>query len=272
MRLQVFTRTIDKNRARLYFDPHSMGKKREREISSFQKGEIFTLQGAECDDFQMPKRTYEVIKKIDTISDVQLDGLVVKQIGGDESTIFSLTKADCKMLDIDFQPKLQLFPLNMNWKAVTSSPSFKPFNENDFSTYPIMKESELIEKCVIEIEEGNFGIMPRFYITAKTSIQTRNGFIGIGSDLQGSIVTSQINGRGDREYVEFNVRGIDPKEIEGMDFFDLFTLKVCIVETNTNGGLRENSFLTINDNRRKWAISMPTSHFINYSNIFHECL
>ena len=77
----------------LFFSP-LMGEKREVKVEKFKKGDVFALQGVECDDFSMPVKEYEVIKKVDDVFGIQLDGLVVKQISGDTSTIFSLTKTD----------------------------------------------------------------------------------------------------------------------------------------------------------------------------------
>ena len=131
--------TINKNYIELYFDPQKMGVKRDVKHEKFQEGDVFSLQGVECDGFKMPQKEYQIIKKINHIDGVDLDGVVVKQIGGEQSTIFSLTKLDCQNLGIEFQPSLQIFPSNMNWKKISNSSSFgfKPFSKND----PLQRKS-----------------------------------------------------------------------------------------------------------------------------------
>lgn len=65
---------------------------------SFNKGDKYALvlQGEE--DFQNIERTYAVVRKIDKLNIIEIDAVIVKQIGGDNTTIFSLTQADCKEL------------------------------------------------------------------------------------------------------------------------------------------------------------------------------
>ena len=85
---------------------------------SFNRGDKYALvlQGEE--DFQNIERTYVVVGKIDKLNNIEIDAVIVKQIGGDNTTIFSLTKADCKELGIKYVPGLQLFPANMDWKSL----------------------------------------------------------------------------------------------------------------------------------------------------------
>lgn len=88
---------------------------------SFNRGDKYALvlQGEE--DFQNIERTYAVIGKIEKLNDIEIDAVIVKQIGGNDTTIFSLTKADCKELGIRYVPGLQLFPANMNWKQLKTN-------------------------------------------------------------------------------------------------------------------------------------------------------
>ena len=85
---------------------------------TFNRGDKYALvlQGEE--DFQNIERTYVVVGKIDKLNNIEIDAVIVKQIGGDNTTIFSLTKADCKELGIKYVPGLQLFPSNMDWKSL----------------------------------------------------------------------------------------------------------------------------------------------------------
>ena len=232
----------------LFFSP-LMGDKREVKVEKFKKGDVFALQGVECDDFSMPVKEYEVIKKVDDVFGIQLDGLVVKQISGDTSTIFSLTKTDCQTLGIEFQPRLLFFPMNMNWKEVIISQheKIKEFNPLDMGTYPVFKETKLIERIVVrinnviqiggEIRCGNFTIsnkelMGGFMLIAKKNISVRDGVLRQGQVIYGMNVTgglfrhSGLLINDNSIYFEFCVGGIDPSIVDGIDFHDLFDVKV----------------------------------------------
>ena len=241
--------TIDSSFIELYFNPAIMGKKRHIELEKYKEGDIFSLQGAECDDFKMPTKTFQVIKKVDEVYGIKLNGLVVKQIAGEESTIFSLTKNDCTMLGIDFQPKLQLFPMEMNWKEVQLKERevYKSFNKEDFSTYPVDQHDNLIHRLVIKIypviensvydtyRVGNIGGVPTrclydsICICAKQNISSANSLIRRGECFVGVNITQHITGnklcniasRGEAFY-EFTLYGISPKEIEGLKLSDVF--------------------------------------------------
>lgn len=240
--------TVEPIYTSLYFSP-SMGEKREVKVEKFKKGDVFALQGAECDDFSMPIKEYEVIKKVDEIFGIQLDGLVVKQISGDTSTIFSLTKTDCQTLGIEFQPRLLFFPLNMNWKEVIvkQHEKVRDFNPLDMGTYPVFKESKLIERIVVRIEGitqiddeircGDFNITRKeliagFMLSVKKTISVKNGVLVPNQVIYGMNVTGGIFRQsgllinGNAIYFEFNVNGIDPSIVEGVDFHDLFDVKV----------------------------------------------
>lgn len=240
--------TIEPNYTSLFFSP-SMGEKREVKVEKFKKGDVFALQGVECDDFLMPIKEYEVIKRVDEIFGVQLDGLVVKQISGDVSTIFSLTKTDCQTLGVEFQPRLLFFPLNMNWKEVIVKQREKisEFNPLDMSTYPVFKETKLIERIVVKIDgitqvEGEIRcngfkinrkeLMGGFMLSVKKPIQVKNGMLVPNQVIYGTNVTAPIFEKigllinDNSIYFEFNVDGIDPLTVEGVDFHDLFDVKV----------------------------------------------
>ena len=240
--------TIEPTYASLFFSP-LMGEKREVKVEKFKKGDVFALQGVECDDFSMPVKEYEVIKKVDEIFGIQLDGLVVKQISGDTSTIFSLTKTDCQTLGIEFQPRLLFFPMNMNWKEVIISQheKIKEFNPLDMSTYPVFKETKLIERIVVRINNvrqicgdifcndfkiSNKELMGGFMLVVKKNIPVRIGMLRQGQVIYGMNVTGGIFRHSgllindNSIYFEFCVNGIDPSIVEGCNLHDLFEVKV----------------------------------------------
>lgn len=232
----------------LYFSP-KIGEKREVNLEKFKEGDVFSLQGVECDDFTMPVKEYQVIKKVDEVFGVKLDGLVVKQISGDSSTIFSLTKNDCQTLGIEFQPRLLFFPINMNWKTVSKShrESIKEFNPLDLSSYPVVRETNKIERIVVKISnmsnyKNNFccggieisyrDVMGGFILVVKRPIQTKYGVLNPNRIIHGVNVTSGVYRQqglvmeSGAIYFEFDVMGIEPSSVEGVDFHDLFDVKV----------------------------------------------
>ena len=240
--------TIEPTYASLFFSP-LMGEKREVKVEKFKKGDVFALQGVECDDFSMPVKEYEVIKKVDEIFGIQLDGLVVKQISGDASTVFSLTKTDCQTLGFEFQPRLLFFPMNMNWKEVIISQheKIKEFNPLDMSTYPVFKETKLIERIVVRINNirqicgdifcndfkiSNKELMGGFMLVVKKNIPVRNGMLKQGQVIYGMNVTSGVFRHSgllindNSIYFEFCVNGIEPSIVEGYNLHDLFEVKV----------------------------------------------
>lgn len=125
----------------------------------FDVGSIYTLKGVECDDFSMPSKEYELLGVVDTLEGIKLDSLIMKQISGPKSTIFSLTRSDCAKLGIDFQQGLELFPQNLNWiKKVAETQEEAPkvseeveFDPLNMSTYPCCHIDKTIRKFLIKI-------------------------------------------------------------------------------------------------------------------------
>lgn len=117
---------------------------------SFNRGDKYALvlQGEE--DFQNIERTYVVVGKIDKLNNIEIDAVIVKQIGGDNTTIFSLTKADCKELGIKYVPGLQLFPANMDWKQLET-------NHKEYSTDGEKKQDKNdLQKALYELYSHDF--------------------------------------------------------------------------------------------------------------------
>lgn len=271
MRYAYSLQTIDSVFTSLYFSPSLMGEKREVKMEKFKEGDVFSLQGMECDDFTMPVKEYEVVRKVDEVFGVKLDGLVVKQISGENSTVFSLTKTDCQTLGINFQPRLLFFPMNMDWKEVRikNKEQIKEFNPNDFSSYPVLKETKLIEKivvCVSEIHNYNetlykigdifdvkiANIIGGISLKVKRPIPTKMGVLNPSRILHGKNITGcLVNNRSlflydSKVYIEFNVLGINPKDVEGMRFEDLFDV---VVMGRSINDLRENLELKTTENK-----------------------
>lgn len=138
-------------------------------------GKLYSLRGTECDDFVMPTKTYELIKNIDSVDGVELDAVVMKQIDGEQSTIFSLTKNDCRKLNIPFSSGLQLFPRTMEWDKVQTEEETKKqpqtpreFDSHNLSTYPPSYHDKLIHYMTIKM--SNFMIGPNGIIVTPNGI------------------------------------------------------------------------------------------------------
>ena len=117
-------------------------------------GKRYTLQGEKCDGFDMPIKTYEAICKLPVINGVQVNAVIMKEIDSDNtSTIFSLTKNDCNSLNIEFQPRLQIFPAQLNWRLTESSDADDKveFNVDDLSTYPVNYQDKKIHSVIIKL-------------------------------------------------------------------------------------------------------------------------
>lgn len=79
-------------------------------------GQIYSLKGVNCDGFEMKEKEYKVIAFVDSLHGISIDSVIMKQVGGDEDGLkFTLTKADCVNLNIEFQNGLELFPINLGW-------------------------------------------------------------------------------------------------------------------------------------------------------------
>lgn len=166
---------LDSSCIRPFFSPKfsfipKENKKVKREVKEkYTIGKVYSLRGAECDDFKMPSKEYVLVAIVSNINEINLDSLVMKQISGNVGTIFSLTKNDCRLLNIEFQQGLQLFPKNLDWKEVKEekedevkqeekpkNEEEKVFDENNMSTYPVNYDDRTIRHIMIEISGCNY--------------------------------------------------------------------------------------------------------------------
>ena len=140
-----------------YFDDRLLAPKEEipKPKKTLQVGERYALQGTTCDEFEMPTKVYEVKKILDIVKGITLNSVVVKQVSGPTSTIFSLTKDDCKLLGIPFETSLQIFPLNQGWIRIYDSLPEEPkeveFDVSDLSTYPTCAIDGTIRRITMKL-------------------------------------------------------------------------------------------------------------------------
>jgi hypothetical protein len=145
----------------------------------------------------------------------------------------------------------------MNWKTVSKShrESIKEFNPLDLSSYPVVRETNKIERIVVKISnmsnyKNNFccggieisyrDVMGGFILVVKRPIQTKCGVLTPPRVIHGVNVTSGVYRRpglimeSGAIYFEFDVMGIEPSSVEGVDFHDLFDVKVMGIDILNN--------------------------------------
>lgn len=62
------------------------------------------------------KRTYKIVKKIDTYKNKQVDIFIMEQISGNRNgSKYILNKYDCKYLGIEYKPNLEVFSQHLDW-------------------------------------------------------------------------------------------------------------------------------------------------------------
>lgn len=103
-----------------------------KEESSIKICDILSLKNDVAEGFEPTIKKFKVISYIESIGKIPIDSYVLKQIDGPVSTIFSLTKYDCKELGIQYERGLLLFPKNLNWINLNASKSKK--KNNSFET------------------------------------------------------------------------------------------------------------------------------------------
>jgi hypothetical protein len=90
-------------------------KAKEKVKRKFVVGELISLKTkSKCGSKEVIKG-YKVIKFFYTINDIETNAVVVKQIYGPQSQIYTLNIHDCQKLHIKYEPGLQVFSMNLNW-------------------------------------------------------------------------------------------------------------------------------------------------------------
>lgn len=98
--------------------------------TTFKENCVYLLKRETLDGSEQNESSYLLVKYIHDIFGIVLDCLVVKQLTGNVGKIFTLTKSDCALLEIEYQRGLQILPSQLNWE--------QQVKENDDST----KDSE----------------------------------------------------------------------------------------------------------------------------------
>lgn len=128
--------------------------------SKMKKGSVYSLPSEECDGFVLPQKKYKYIDYVNEIDGVTVDSVILKQVEGENSSIFSLTKNDCRKLGIEFEQGLQLFPKSMGWTLCERGENNDvereiEFDSQNLSTYPVDFTTKTIRRITIKMSGFN---------------------------------------------------------------------------------------------------------------------
>lgn len=143
-------------------------KKEKPKEKFFNIGDEYTLSKEDCGDFAMPTKKYKLVGIVDKLNGVAINSVIMKQIEGEISTSFTLTKLDCSHIGVDFENGLQIFPINMGWvnltqlmkkkeekqlevKVVEEKPKIEVFDPCNLSTYPLCITDNTIRHMMVKI-------------------------------------------------------------------------------------------------------------------------
>lgn len=118
-------------------------------IPTFVIGEKYSLKGVSCEGFEMPEKVYELVAVHDKFDTIDINGVIVKQISGDQDKIFTLSKNDCDHIGIEYQNGLQLFPKQLNWKRVKD---ITPFDPSNLATTPLSDIDNTIRYVLLKLD------------------------------------------------------------------------------------------------------------------------
>ena len=223
-----------------------------------QKGKVYILQGESCEGIEMPVTKYECIHVLPNYKGIALNTVVMKQIDGEEERIFSLTRTDCRELGIEYQPKLQLFPMNFNWISDVSA-NIKPFDPNNMGTYPVSPTTGLIERIKLCINgfkrEDDFIITPTSTKVPKSRFKFEIASKKHNFNIILNYVYTFDRVKNNIEIILFfKEPGVNPQDLEGEtinDIIDIFWL-----EPDWSADYQNNW------NNMRWSSSVLNFHFI----------
>ena len=72
-------------------------------VPKFVKGEKYALSGVSCEGFEMPEKVYELVGVHDEYDGININSVIVKQVGGYQDKIFTLSKHDCECMGIEYE-------------------------------------------------------------------------------------------------------------------------------------------------------------------------
>lgn len=147
---------------------------KEKKNNDDVTNKICVVETPTVDGETLPKHFYRVLGSIDEIAGININSLLVKEVFLDENNNFvynnddtrmhySLTRDDCKFLNIDYQDGIELlpyYPVKFIDEPKSSLPTvdeqiksiIDKVNNYDLSTYPTCVIDNTIRKIVIKLD------------------------------------------------------------------------------------------------------------------------
>lgn len=129
-------------------------------------GDICVEQKPSVDGEEMPKRYYRILGIINKINDIEINSYLIKEVSPTQDgkwaysksnrTKFSLTRSDCKFLNIDYEDGIEVYPFPSSDEVfkkyiVEEKPNEKNIDYNDLSTYPVSSKDNCIRHIIIQL-------------------------------------------------------------------------------------------------------------------------
>lgn len=118
-------------------------------MPKFVIGENYALGGENVEGFEQRYKLYNLVGMVDEFAGAKVDSLIVKQIGGEQGNIYTISKNDCAFLGIEYQNGLQLFSKGLSWKHVRNLPKF---DEHNLGTSPTSEIDNTIRYVVLKLK------------------------------------------------------------------------------------------------------------------------
>lgn len=97
-------------------EKQKLKKQEKKKINKkFIIGDTYILRSKRVKGCKQTVKEFIIKKYIYTINDEPVNVVIVKQISGDMSNIFTLNRNDCKKLHLKFEEGLQVYPMELNW-------------------------------------------------------------------------------------------------------------------------------------------------------------
>ena len=259
--------------------------KDEKYDYNIKVGDIVVEEKPNIEDETFAKRFYKILGIVENVNEIVINSFLVKEVYKDNrgewvetdettsnNTIFSLSRSDCKFLNIPYQEGIEVYPFPNNYDYFHKVE--ENFNDtvflfenysNNLSRYPTSVKDNSIRRIAIQIsgfrQYGDYIIFndQRFHVDdlcKKLSITTRgiftsqDGMFGsinefcnityhlISRDYKDNIVDSNGN-----IYVELlfcfkskntsdGIIGISPNILEDKTINDIITVNLFGIDTN----------------------------------------
>lgn len=271
---------------------------RVKKKNKLVRGAKYILKGLECDGFEMPSRVYQVVALVNSVNDVVLNSVVMRQLSGFDSDVkFTLSKQECQVLHIKYEPGLQLFPAGLRWKKYTSriETGKTEFNEADMSTYPVSRIDGNIRHIILKLDrfhaDGNYVydnerdkkwlvdvFVSSMKVTSKNLLVSHKDALAAGvplfkrdESLPFRVISGEQIGDNDTLYLEVYLKkpakgittedgivGIPPNALSGKRVTDLFTVYVDEFKLNK----KNRSVIEMYQSKTSENIEIPQSSVI----------